>query len=132
MARAIPSKLGIELLDALKDMGLREGFANLGVFEIATRLSCSKRTLHCLAPSKRELVLLVLKRFFARIRCDAATACENAGDAQQRIYAYLQAGVRAAGNLSPTSLAARYSVEVNRSAVRRRAFDCRRDLSGLA
>ena len=105
MARAIPSKLGLELLDALKDMGLREGFASLGVFEIATRLSCSKRTLYYLAPSKRELVLLVLKRFFARIRCDAATACENAGDAQQRIYAYLQTGVRAAENLSPTSLA---------------------------
>lgn len=103
MARAIPSKLGLELLDALKDMGLREGFASLGVSEIATRLSCSKRTLYYLAPSKRAL--LVLKRFFARIRCDAATACENAGDAQQRIYAYLQTGVRAAGNLSPTSVA---------------------------
>ena len=105
MARAIPSKRGSELLDALEDMVLREGFANLGVPEIANRLSCSKRTLYDLAPSKRELVLLVLKRFFARIRCDAATACENAGDAQQRIYAYLQAGVRAAQNLSPTSVA---------------------------
>ena len=46
-------------------------------------------------------MLLVLDRFFARIRRDAATA----SDAQQRIYAYLQAGVRAAEHLSPTSVA---------------------------
>lgn len=104
MARATPSKRGSELLDALEDMVLREGFASLGVSEIATRLSCSKRTLYDLAPSKRELVLLVLDRFFARIRCDAAIACESTGDAQQRIYAYLQAGVRAAENLSPTTV----------------------------
>lgn len=98
------SKRGCELLDALEDMVLREGFADLGVSEIATRLSCSKRTLYELAPSKRELVLLVLQRFFARIRRDAANACEHASDAQQRIYAYLQAGVRAAENLSATTV----------------------------
>ena len=104
MTRALPSKRGSELLDALEGMVLREGFASLGVSEIANRLSCSKRTLYDLAPSKRELVLLVLDRFFARIRCDAASACDNASDAQQRIHAYLQAGVRAAEHLSPTSI----------------------------
>lgn len=104
-SRLTPSKRGSELLDALEDMVLREGFASLGVSEIANRLSCSKRTLYELAPSKRELVLLVLERFFARIRRDAAVACETATDAQQRIYAYLQAGVRAAENLSPTTVA---------------------------
>ncbi len=105
MARATPSKRGNELLDALEGMVLREGFASLGVSEIANRLSCSKRTLYDLAPSKRELVLLVLDRFFGRIRRDAASAMESAGDAQQRIYAYLQAGVRAAENLHPTTVA---------------------------
>ena len=103
--RLAPSKRGCELLDALEDMVLREGFASLGVSEIATRLCCSKRTLYELAPSKRDLVLLVLERFFARIRCNAAQACDAAGDAQQRIYAYLQAGVRAAEHLSPTTVA---------------------------
>ena len=63
MTRALPSKRGSELLDALEDMVLREGFASLGVSAIANRLSCSKRTLYDLAPSKRELVLLVLDRF---------------------------------------------------------------------
>lgn len=104
-SRVTPSKRGSELLDALEDMVLREGFASLGVSEIATRLSCSKRTLYELAPSKRELVLLVLERFFARIRRDAAVATDTTTDAQQRIYAYLQAGVRAAENLSPTTVA---------------------------
>lgn len=86
-------------------MVLREGFASLGVSEIANRLSCSKRTLYDLAPSKRELVLIVLDRFFGRIRRDAALAIETAGDPQQRIYAYLQAGVRAAENLNPAAVA---------------------------
>lgn len=100
-----PSKRGTELLDALEDMVLREGFADLGVSEIAQRLSCSKRTLYELAPSKRELVLLVLERFFARIREEAGRASENAVDARVRVYAYLQAGVRAAERLSPTTIA---------------------------
>ncbi|MGE0858844.1 MAG: TetR/AcrR family transcriptional regulator [Gammaproteobacteria bacterium] len=100
-----PSKRGAELLDALEDMVLREGFAELGVSEIAQRLSCSKRTLYELAPSKRELVLLVLDRFFARIREEAGRATESAGDAHLRMYAYLQVGVRAAERLSPTTIA---------------------------
>ena len=83
---------------------LREGFAGLGVSEIANRLCCSKRTLYELAPSKREMVLLVLDRFFAGIRQDAAVACESGHDAQQCIYVYLQAGVRAAERLSPTTV----------------------------
>ena len=102
--RATPSRRGAELLDALEDMVLREGYAALGVAEIARRLCCSKRTLYELAPSKRELVLLILDRFFAGIRLDASVACESAHDAQNRIYAYLQAGVRAAERLSPTTV----------------------------
>ena len=103
--RDSPSKRGAELLDALEEMMLRDGFADLGVSEIAMRLSCSKRTLYELAPSKRELVLLVLERFFARIRHHAGLACDTARDTEQGIYAYLQAGVRAAERLSPTTVA---------------------------
>jgi AcrR family transcriptional regulator len=86
-------------------MILREGFASLGVSEIANRLCCSKRTLYDLAPSKHALVLLVLSRFFARIRSDAALACETSNDARQSIYVFLQIGVRAAEHLSPATVA---------------------------
>lgn len=99
-----PSKRGADLLDALEDVVLRDGFARLSVSTIAARLSCSKRTLYELAPSKRELVLTVLDRFFQRIRIDAEHACADAIDAEQRIYAYLQAGVRAAERLSQTTV----------------------------
>ena len=104
-ARITPSKRGNELLDALEELVLREGFASLGVSEIANRLCCSKRTLYDLAPSKHALVLLILRRFFARIRSDAALACETSNDARQCIYAYLQVGVRAAEHLSPATVA---------------------------
>lgn len=103
--RATPTRRGSELLDALESLVLREGFAGLGVSEIASRLSCSKRTLYELTASKRELVLWVLERFFAGIRQHAAIACAAADDAQNRIYAYLQAGVRAAERLSPATVA---------------------------
>ncbi len=104
-ARMTPSKRGNELLDALEEMILHEGFASLGVSEIANRLCCSKRTLYDLAPSKHALVLLVLSRFFARIRSDAALACETSNDARQCIYVFLQVGVRAAEHLSPATVA---------------------------
>ena len=85
-------------------MVLRDGFAQLGVSEIAARLACSKRTLYELASSKRELVLTVLDRFFQRVRADGARASASAADTEQRIYAYLEVGARAAERLSQTTV----------------------------
>ena len=99
-----PSRRGAELLDALEHMVLGEGFARLSVSEIAARLSCSKRTLYELATSKRELVLCVLDHFFRRIRFDAARASDDTADTEQRIYAYLRVGVRAAERLSQATI----------------------------
>lgn len=104
IAAAAPSKRGEELLDALECIVLSEGFARLSVSLMAARLSCSKRTLYELAASKNELVLHVLDRFFTRIRINAARASDDVADPEQRIYAYLQVGVRAAERLSPATV----------------------------
>lgn len=50
-----------ELLDQLGHL-FEEGFADLTMAEIAGRLSCSLRTLYALAPSRDELVLVVVDR----------------------------------------------------------------------
>ena len=65
-----------ELLDALVDLLLAEGFAHLTLDELAGRLRCSKRTLYALAGSKEQLVRAVVVHFFERAttRVEAAVA----------------------------------------------------------
>jgi AcrR family transcriptional regulator len=53
-----------ELLDALADLFLREGFLEFGVGDLAARLSCSRSTLYLVAQSKEQIVLAVLRHFF--------------------------------------------------------------------
>jgi AcrR family transcriptional regulator len=90
-----------ELLDSLEEIVLTEGFARLTVGEMASQLRCSRRTIYELAKSKNELVLLVLERFFRKVRTDAEQAIADIDDPARRIYEYLQVGVKAAHRFSP-------------------------------
>ncbi len=55
-----------ELLDGLEALFLERGFAGFTVGELADALGCSRRTLYEIAPSKEQLVLVVLDRFLHR------------------------------------------------------------------
>lgn len=55
-----------EILDQL-DHVFADGFAHLTMADIAARLHCSLRTLYALAPSRDELVLIVVDRNLWRI-----------------------------------------------------------------
>jgi AcrR family transcriptional regulator len=55
-----------QILDDLEDLILEEGFAKLTVADMATRLRCSRRTLYELAPTRDELILIVVDRRFRR------------------------------------------------------------------
>lgn len=94
-----------ELLDALEELLLHEGFARLTVGDMAARLRCSRRTIYELSHSKNELVLLVLSRFFERLRTEADTLIQNIDDPRRKIYEYLEVGVRAAHRMSPITVA---------------------------
>jgi AcrR family transcriptional regulator len=83
----------VEIFDQLQDLFLAEGFRQLTIADLVERLHCSRRTLYSLAPSREELVLIVIDRLLNRIGVDAAAraaACDDPGDA---IEAYLSAGV---------------------------------------
>jgi AcrR family transcriptional regulator len=95
------AKRAEELLTSLEEILLNEGFARLTVGDMAARLRCSRRTIYELAPSKHELVLLVLERFFAGIRDTAQLRTAQGGDPGVLIYEYLQPGVRAAERMKP-------------------------------
>ena len=53
-----------ELLGALEELLLTEGFTALTVDDMARRLHCSKATLYSVASSKEQLVITLTKHFF--------------------------------------------------------------------
>jgi len=93
------------LLPRIEEIILHEGFSRLSVSDLADRLSCSKRTIYEIAPSKNELVLNILRGFFARIRSDAETTAALQSSPPQGLHDYLQVGVRAAQRLSQETVA---------------------------
>lgn len=78
-----------QLLEALVELFLAEGFRDLQVADIAARLHCSKSTLYAIAPSKEQLVAAVVRAFFRRStdRVEARVAAVEGGQAEQiRVY----------------------------------------------
>ncbi len=80
-----------QVLDGLVEIFLEEGFAHLGVAEMAQRLSCSKSTLYAVAPSKEQIVTRAVRHFFrtATERVEASAA--EARTDEDRLLTYLRA-----------------------------------------
>ncbi|WP_141013698.1 TetR/AcrR family transcriptional regulator [Nocardioides sambongensis] len=95
-----PSSRREGIVESLIDLYLEEGFAALGVGDLAVRLRCSKSTLYAVAPSKEQLIATVVRAFFRRSteRVEAVLAAES--DPVRRIRAYLDA---IATELAPAS-----------------------------
>lgn len=82
-----------EIFDTLQEIFLAEGFRHLTISDLVDLLHCSRRTLYTLAPSREELVLIVIDRLLSRMGVEAnarAAACDDPGEA---IEAYLGTGV---------------------------------------
>ncbi len=75
-------------LDELEDLFLSEGFASFTVRDLAAHLRCSLRTLYEIAPSKQQLVLVVLDRFLHRVGRTALTAIDPTASVPDRIRSY--------------------------------------------
>jgi AcrR family transcriptional regulator len=82
-----------EVLDQLESLFLREGFSGFSVRELAAHVGCSRRTLYEVAPSKDELVLIVLDRFLHRVGRDALDAIDTSRSYAEQITAYFLGGV---------------------------------------
>ena len=79
-----------EVLDDLTVL-FSSGFAHLTMAEIASTLSCSLRTLYGLAPSRDDLVLVVVDRDLRRVGRAAMAAIEPGMNSLQAIRSYLRA-----------------------------------------
>lgn len=82
----------LQLFDQLVELFLAEGFGELTLDGIATRLRCSKTTLYALAGSREQLVWAVVVHFFrgATARVEARLSTTD-GSPSDRIAAYLNA-----------------------------------------
>ena len=82
-----------QVLDQLEQLFLEEGFAGISVRELAANVGCSRRTLYELAPSKDELVLVVLDRFLHRVGRTALDAIDREQSHADCIRSYFRGGV---------------------------------------
>lgn len=89
LRRPAPTARQAELLDGLLDLVLAEGFAQLTLDDLATRMRCSKSTLYALAPSKAELVVAIVSRFFRGAADRIETRIAGKRDARELIASYL-------------------------------------------
>lgn len=92
-AEALLSERHRAVLDRLEDLFLEAGFASFTMRDLAAELRCSMRTLYEIAPSKQELVLLVLDRFFHRVGRKALASIDPEASVAERIRSYFRSGV---------------------------------------
>jgi AcrR family transcriptional regulator len=77
-----------------------KGFADLTMAELASQLNCSLRTLYGLAPSRNELVLMVVDRNLRNVGRAAHAAIEPEMTALEAVRAYLGAATVAVSDLT--------------------------------
>lgn len=82
-----------EVLDHLERLFLDRGFATLTISDIAADAGCSRRTLYELAPSKDQLVHLVIDRFLHKKGRTALAALDPGQPFATQLRAYLEGGV---------------------------------------
>lgn len=90
-----------ELLDALETLFLEEGFLHLTIGEMVGRMRCSRRTIYSLAPSREELILIVVDRLLKRLGVEASATAGAQPDPWQAIEAYLERGVTTLARATP-------------------------------
>jgi AcrR family transcriptional regulator len=95
-----------EVLDVVERVFLREGVRAVRMGQLATEAGCSRSTLYELAPSKEDLLLLVVDRMMRRISRRGAAAIEQATDPVERVRAMLTSGALDFSTLGPRFLEA--------------------------
>ncbi|MBV9845285.1 MAG: TetR/AcrR family transcriptional regulator [Kutzneria sp.] len=81
----------MELLDRLEALFLAEGFLNVTLDELASRLRCSKSTLYALAPSKEQLSVQVVGHFFRKAASRVEQRIAGIASVRERLSSYLAA-----------------------------------------
>ncbi len=95
-----------QVLDVVEAVFLREGIRAVRMGQLADEASCSRSTLYEIAPSREELLLLVLDRMMRRITRRGAVAIARTDDPVEQIRAMMTSGALDFAELGPHFLAA--------------------------
>lgn len=90
-APGVPQGRSAELLDALIELYLRDGFLGFGIGELAARLRCSRSSLYQVASSKEQIIVTAVRRYFQRAAERIEARVEAEPSAGLRLQAYLSA-----------------------------------------
>ena len=96
LSRTDEARLGArhrEVLDHLENLFMSNGFASFTIAELAREVGCSRRTLYELAPSKDQLVLIVLDRRLHRMGRAALGAIVPTAPLLEQVRQYIEGGV---------------------------------------
>ncbi|MET8796860.1 TetR/AcrR family transcriptional regulator [Nocardia sp. NPDC004568] len=89
-----------QILDGLQHIILAHGFRSLRLTNVTKELSTSYATLYQLAPSKDELVALVIERWYQRAIDTAVARLHSAHDPVTRMQVWTDFGVEGVGRTS--------------------------------
>jgi AcrR family transcriptional regulator len=96
LSRTAEVRLGTrhrEVLDQLDELFMANGFASFTIADVAGEIGCSRRTLYEIAPSKDQLVLVVLDRHLHRMGRAALGSINNEAPLIDQVRQYIQGGV---------------------------------------
>jgi AcrR family transcriptional regulator len=80
-----------EILDHLERIFLAEGFRHLTLQDLTDEVHCSRTILYALAPTKEELALAVIDRFFRKVAAEVTAAVSRATTPAARVEGVLDA-----------------------------------------
>ena len=130
-ARRIEDSRRDQLLDAVQQIVLTEGFRHLTVDELASRLQCSKSTLYAVASSKESLVTAVLRRFLDEVEAHLETAVAGVIGPVDGLQAYLTAIGEQMGRMSRMCFADMGAHDATRDVYFEHARRLRRRIGGF-
>lgn len=82
-----------EVLDQLDRLFMQNGFASFTITDLVLEAGCSRRTLYEIAPSKEQLVLVVLDRRLHRMGRAALDSIDSDAPLAEQIRQYIEGGV---------------------------------------
>lgn len=97
LSRSAEARLGPrqhDVLEQLETIFLDSGFSSLTIADLAAGVGCSRRTLYEIAPSRDQLVLVVLDRFLHKKGRSALDSIDPTDSFDRQIRAYLGGGVK--------------------------------------
>ena len=96
LSRTAENRLGQrhhEILEHLEALFMDRGFADITIGQIAADVGCSRRTLYEIAPSKQQLVLVVLDRFLNKKGRSALHAVDHDDPVIEQLRSYITGGL---------------------------------------